>query len=187
MYGLSEAITRITEHDSPEELELLLKHFFKQEVAMHGIHDERSIGNIAVHGVWPNCPDVTPQASFWTSRERMFFSGDPVVDGNTLDTSFFHWAHSRSIEPNVQVMSLALTNKDVLRSHVENFSEARFDSGYFTVDSIVPSDQIQLVTVRQPTNALRTPRQNGQTIERAMLHQLVSIAEAGISFGTHTT
>src|SRR5690554_4526207 len=90
-------IQRVTGYGNLEAIEQMLEGFSAQEVAFHGIRKEASVYRIAREGVAPNCPDVNPPGSFWTAGRRVFFGGDPNDPMSMYDTSFFHYAHAKSL------------------------------------------------------------------------------------------
>ncbi len=184
---LGQQVADITGYESIAELDRLMDSLAEQGIAMHGIRTEQSIGKIAVNGILPNCPDVYPPASFWTSGRRIFFSNSNENPVNTFDTSFFHWSHSKNTRMNTTVMNFALSTKAAIQEIDPDLDDHAFSSGYFTVRRTVPPDDLQLVSVILKKNESLSSRENGQLIERKALRKLLEISKTGIRLGTHET
>lgn len=180
-------IQRYTGFENQADIEQLLNGFASQQIAVHGIRKEASIDRVAETGVEPNCPDVYPTGSFWTSGNRVFFSGDPEDPMSTFDTSFFHYAHAKSRQSDKITMAAALTTREAIQSAMSDWNDRQFDSGYFALHKTMPPDKLHLVVVQnERLDGTEIPRINTILIQHRMLSALVNVAVHGIELGART-
>lgn len=162
----------MTDYPEVSPIEELLDGLYTNEIAIHGIKKHATVGTIALQGILPNCPDTNSPASFWTSGTRIFFSGDPELDGSTYDTSFFHYAHSASQDPSQKIMSMALATKSDLMDIDSGLMSEDFDKGYFAVKTTVPPSRMRLITVQEAVEGM-SKTEARKSIERNMIDCLL--------------
>jgi len=147
---------------------------------IHGVKRDKDFESIKREGIL----NLTPEGgrvSYWTSGLRMFGILNNGFTLSTRDSTFFDYAHSRSLDPHKTFMTIAITNEQELNK-IKQFLFK--EDGYITIDTAVPADRLALLRVELSWEEnLLSLREKAQTAEQIMFTLLEKVLLKGYKAG----